>query len=172
MLNFNKDESCNFLQSLLINHYFDISITSFMQQIIISYIQIFIFLLSTYTRNVYMSSTNLLNQKFSVFGDMCSSGTVRSSTSSQFISATPTTSNFALVFCRRCCHSSKTFLPHFVLYCVVFGVASDTRLVSSSLLFGERNRPAMFLLQELNVNELLNSMLNISKLLRDNSTPA
>ena len=56
MLNFNKDESCNFLQSLLINHYFDISITSFMQQIIISYIQIFIFLLSTYTRNVYMSS--------------------------------------------------------------------------------------------------------------------
>ena len=164
MLNFNKDESCNFLQSLLINHYFDISITSFMQQIIISYIQIFIFLLSTYTRNVY--------KKFSVFGDMCSSGTVRSSTSSQFISATPTTSNFALVFCRRCCHSSKTFLPHFVLYCVVFGVASDTRLVSSSLLFGERNRPAMFLLQELNVNELLNSMLNISKLLRDNSTPA
>ena len=49
MLNFNKDESCNFLQSLLINHYFDLSITSFMQQIIISYIQIFIFLLSTYT---------------------------------------------------------------------------------------------------------------------------
>ena len=108
MLNFNKDESCKFLQSLLINHYFDISITSFMQQIIISYIQIFIFLLSTYTRNVYMSSKVTF-----------SSGTVRSSTSSQFISATPTTSNFALVFCRRCCHSSKTFLPHFVLYCVV-----------------------------------------------------
>ena len=56
MLNFNKDESCKFLQSLLINHYFDISITSFMQQIIISYIQIFIFLLSTYTQNVNMSS--------------------------------------------------------------------------------------------------------------------
>ena len=54
MLNFNKDESCRFLQSVLINHYFDLSITSFMQQIIISYIQIF--LLSTYTRNVYMSS--------------------------------------------------------------------------------------------------------------------
>ena len=51
MLNFNKDESCKFLQSLLINHYFDISITSFMQQIIISYIQIFIFLhtLETFT---------------------------------------------------------------------------------------------------------------------------
>ena len=43
MLNFNKDESCKLLQSLLINHYFDISITSFMQKIIISYIQIFIF---------------------------------------------------------------------------------------------------------------------------------
>ena len=51
---------------------------------------------------------------------------------------------------------------HLVLYCVAFGVASDTRLVSSSLLFGERNRPAMFLLQKLHENELLNSMLNIS----------
>ena len=48
MLNFNKGESCKFLQSLLINHYFDISITSFMQEIIISYIQMFIFLLSKY----------------------------------------------------------------------------------------------------------------------------
>ena len=58
----------------------------------------------------------------------------------------------------------RLFFP--ILCCivyVVFGVASDTSLVSFSLLFGERNRPAMFLLQELNVNELLNSILNISK---------
>ena len=65
------------------------------------------------------SQTNLLNQKFSVIADMCSSEKVRS--------------YIAHVFCRRCCHSLKTFLPHLVLYCVPFGVASDTRLVSSSL---------------------------------------
>ena len=51
------------------------------------------------------------------------------------------TSIIAHVFCRRCCHSSKTFLPHLVFYCVAFGMASDTRPVSSSLLFGERNQP-------------------------------
>ena len=44
-------------------------------------------------------------------GDICSGGTVRSSTSSQFSSATPTTSNTADAFYRRGCHSSKTFLP-------------------------------------------------------------
>ena len=65
-------------------------------------------------------------------GDMCWSGTVRSSTSSQFSSTTSTTSNIAHVFCCRGLHSSKTFLPHLVLYCIAFGVASDNRLISSS----------------------------------------
>ena len=89
---------------------------------------------------------------------MCSTETVTSSTSSHLRPAILTTSHIAHLFCRRCCHSSKTFLPHLVLYC--FRSCSDTRLVSSSLLFGERNQPAMFLPQKLYQNRLLNSMLN------------
>ena len=44
-----------------------------------------------------------------------------------------------------------------------FYLASDSRLVSSTLLFRERNQQAMFLLQKLFENELLYSMLIISK---------
>ena len=103
------------------------------------------------------AQTNLPNEKFSVFGHICSSGTIRSWTSSHFRSATIPTSNIVHVFCRRCYHSSKTFLPHLVLYCIAFGGASESRLVSSSLLFKfwEWNRSAIFLLQKLCENELL-----------------
>ena len=101
------------------------------------------------------SHTNLLNQKLSVFGHICSSGTVRSWTSSHFRSASPTTSNIAHVLCRRRCHSSRTFLAHLPLYCVALGVASDRKLVSFTLLFGERNQPVTFLPQKLYKNELL-----------------
>ena len=60
--------------------------------------------------------------------------------------------------------------PFSVVWCC-FWSGSDTTLASSSLLSGERNLPTMFLLQKLYANEWLNSMLNISNLLWDNSTP-
>ena len=80
--------------------------------------------------------------------------------------------------CSLVCTIIWSKLPKYAPSCVLV-VQIDPRTCSGSktlrvyrpLLFGERNRPAMFLLQKLYEKEFLNSMLNFSKLLWDNSTP-
>ena len=149
MLNFNKDDSCKFVQSLLINQKFDIY----------SHILLGPFTNESAQPKVQCIWLHMLYRNCQIL----------------HIPAFETGHSKMFFHCKFILPSLlpflKDFSTHLVLYCIGFGVASDTRLVSSSLLFGEGNRPAMFLLQKIFENELLKSMLNISKLLWDNSAP-
>lgn len=118
-----------------------------------------------------VSQMNLLKKKFSIFAYICSCELLRPATSSNLRPATPKCSYISHSFCRLCCHSSKTFLTQCYIVLLWGWFPGDTRLFSSSVLFGERKRPSLFILKKTFKNELLDSLLNISKLLRDNSTP-
>ena len=134
MPNFNKDESCKLVQSLLTNVASSSSVTS-------SRVSILHFWAIHTSRTCYNKMMQFITQfKFLALRHRPH---YQLKTRNNLLASCQlcSTSIIAHVFCRRCFHSSKPLLPHLVFYCVAFGMASDTRPVSSSLLFGEPNQP-------------------------------